>query len=65
MFGKNYETQISKDIEVGLTSISDRMNVISREIADIENDFVLRMVKDQLGEGLTAEKVYAPTRDIN
>ena len=65
LFGKDYETKIDESIEDGLVSIAERMKKLDREINSISRDFIVRMVKKQLGNTYTEADIYKAIKDIN
>ena len=65
LFGKDYETKIDESIEDGLVSIAERMKKLDREVNSIGRDFIVRMVKKQLGNTYTEADIYKAIKDIN
>ena len=65
LFGKDYETKIDESIEDGLVAIAERMKKLDREVNSIGRDFIVRMVKKQLGNTYTEDNIYKAIKDIN
>lgn len=65
LFGKDYETKINESIEDGLVAIAERMKKLDREVNSIGREFIVRMVKKQLGNTYTEANIYKAIKDIN